>query len=67
MLTKIIPITRQKNNLTLLCVPSPPMKPLKGDEEAPKVPIPLLVRFKTETDCEEVLKEIERLREEKTD
>ncbi|CAH8607812.1 unnamed protein product [Dicrocoelium dendriticum] len=65
LITKEIPIKQQKNNLTLVCVPLPPLpasvsKPSEDDTAAK--PVPMLVRVKTEEDAFELLKKFDHYR-----
>ncbi|CAH8837315.1 unnamed protein product [Trichobilharzia szidati] len=65
LITKDVPIKQQKNNLTLVCVPSPPL-PSQGKsssgskegDEQPK-PVPLLIRVKTEEAAGELLSQMD--------
>ncbi|KAF7248438.1 hypothetical protein EG68_08578 [Paragonimus skrjabini miyazakii] len=65
LITKDIPVKVQKNNLTLVCVPSPPL-PIsysKQSEDGANVkPVPMLLRAKTEEAAMELLKQFERHR-----
>ncbi|GAA57100.1 nuclear pore complex protein Nup50 [Clonorchis sinensis] len=65
LMTKDIPVKLQKNNLTLVCIPSPPL-PLpqskqSGDDGNPK-PIPMLLRVKSEESASELLKQFDKYR-----
>ncbi|TGZ58227.1 hypothetical protein CRM22_009715 [Opisthorchis felineus] len=65
LMTKDIPVKLQKNNLTLVCIPSPPL-PLpqskqSGDDGNPK-PIPMLLRVKSEESALELLKQFDKYR-----
>ena len=42
-----------KNNVTLVCVPNPPMEIVKGSTSPPK-PTMLLIRVKEEADADEL-------------
>ncbi|KAF7256024.1 hypothetical protein EG68_06973 [Paragonimus skrjabini miyazakii] len=65
LITKDIPVKVQKNNLTLVCVPSPPL-PIshsKQSEDGANVkPVPMLLRAKTEEAAMELLKQFDRHR-----
>ncbi|KAF5396754.1 Nuclear pore complex protein Nup50 [Paragonimus heterotremus] len=65
LITKDIPVKVQKNNLTLVCVPSPPL-PIshsKQSEDGANVkPVPMLLRVKTEEAAMELLKQFDRHR-----
>lgn len=52
-LAESIPLQRMgKNNVTLVCVPNPPMEVTKGSSDAS--PVMLLIRVKTEEDADEL-------------
>jgi len=58
MLTASFPASRQgKNNVTVVCVPNPPMSS-KPDEASDK-PVPMLIRVKTGEDADELLEKID--------
>lgn len=60
MLSKGIPMGRQgKNNVSLMCVPNPPLDP-KADETKP---VSLLVRVKTGEDADELLEKMKESQE----
>ncbi|CAH8499688.1 unnamed protein product [Schistosoma rodhaini] len=65
LVTKEMPIKQQKNNLTLVCVPSPPLpshvKSSVNNEEdngQPK-PVPMLIRVKTEEGATTLLNQMD--------
>lgn len=58
MLTASFPASRQgKNNVTVVCVPNPPMS--SKPEEASDKPVPMLIRVKTGEDADELLEKID--------
>lgn len=67
LVTRDIPFKRQKNNLTFVCIPTPPLpvfgKQTKEQEqtEASK-PIPMLIRVKSEENAIELLHKIDQHR-----
>ncbi|CAI2725837.1 unnamed protein product [Schistosoma spindalis] len=65
LVTKDVPIKQQKNNLTLVCIPSPPLpsqtkSTLNNEEDngQPK-PVPMLIRVKTEEGATELLNQMD--------
>ncbi|RTG80393.1 nuclear pore complex protein Nup50, partial [Schistosoma bovis] len=65
LVTKDVPIKQQKNNLTLVCIPSPPLpsqakSSLTNEEDngQPK-PVPMLIRVKTEEGATELLSQMD--------
>ncbi|KAK4469686.1 hypothetical protein MN116_006554 [Schistosoma mekongi] len=69
LITKDVPIKQQKNNLTLVCVPSPPLPSQgkssltneDGDNGQPK-PVPLLIRVKSEEGATQLLSQMDLYR-----
>ncbi|KAF8570719.1 hypothetical protein P879_02165 [Paragonimus westermani] len=65
LITKDIPVKLQKNNVTLVCVPSPPL-PIphskQSEDDANVKPVPMLLRVKTEESAVELLKQFDRYR-----
>lgn len=58
ILSKSIPLARQgKNNVSLMCVPNPPIKDLDDSK-----PVPMLMRVKTGEDADKLLEKMEELR-----
>lgn len=58
LLSQSIPLARQgKNNVSLMCVPNPPIKGLDDSK-----PIPMLMRVKTGEDADKLLEKMEELR-----
>ncbi|KAH8858966.1 Nuclear pore complex protein Nup50 [Schistosoma japonicum] len=69
LITKDVPIKQQKNNLTLVCIPSPPLPSQgkssltneEGDNGQPK-PVPLLIRVKSEEGATQLLSQMDLYR-----
>ncbi|CAL8085857.1 unnamed protein product [Calicophoron daubneyi] len=65
LITRDIPFKQQKNNLTFVCVPSPPLPIKQAANESPGGSLkafPMLIRVKTESGASELLKEIDQHR-----
>lgn len=57
MLNASIPLKRQgKNNVSMICIPNPPLDPKLDD----KKPASMLIRVKTAEDADELLEELEK-------
>lgn len=56
--SKELPMQLQKNNLTFVCVPFPALPASKEES----VPVPFLVRVKTEEAAKELLAELDKHR-----
>lgn len=56
MLSASLPSSRQgKNNVTLVCIPNPPLDEKKPDD---KTMVPMLIRVKTAEDADELFEKI---------
>ncbi|KAA0191706.1 Nuclear pore complex protein nup50 [Fasciolopsis buskii] len=67
LITRDIPFKRQKNNLTFVCVPTPPLpvfgKQTKEQEQTDSSkPVPMLIRVKSEDNAIELLHKIDQHR-----
>lgn len=59
MLSSSIPLKRQgKNNVSLICVPNPPINP----KDDPATPVPMLIRVKTAEDADQLLEKMDEIR-----
>lgn len=59
-LSSSLPAQRQgKNNVSLMCIPNPPLDPKKEDD---KTPVPMLIRVKTGAEADELLAKINEMK-----
>ncbi|ELU06618.1 hypothetical protein CAPTEDRAFT_220122 [Capitella teleta] len=63
LLNSSIPMSRQgKNNVTMICVPNPPLE--EKDKEASSKPVSMLIRVKTSEDADELLEKLKEAKDE---
>lgn len=61
LVSKEMTLSVNKNNLSLACVPNPPLP--RATKAEPEVrPVPFLVRLKAESDAKELLEKIDQIR-----